>query len=165
MYLQHRPQQGLELFEADNGDMALTFAPEWGGRLLSARVHGVELLWQNPNLIGHDLGPARPVGEWPDNSAGMSTWANVGGSKTWPAPQGWAGPGEWPGPPDRVIDGGPWSTRSDWNELADTLEVTTTSAPDPRSGLKVVRLHRIPARGTTFELITTFINSSTRPVR
>ncbi|WP_423919578.1 hypothetical protein ACPEEZ_12585 [Frigoribacterium sp. 2-23] len=152
--------------------LRLVFAPSRGGRLLGLAVDGHELLWKNPRLVDEDFLPVRPVADWPAGDGGMSTWANLGGSKTWPAPQGWSGPGEWAGPPDGVLDAGEWAvtverafdTVSGAAVSSDTV-VTLTSAPDPRSGLRVSRTFTVPHAGLAFAQRVEFTNTSAEPVR
>lgn len=153
----------LPLTRVSTDDLTLTFAASRGGRLISLTVGETELLWHNPALLDDALRPIVPVGQWPDGSAGMSSWANVGGSKTWPAPQGWSGSGEWAGPPDQVLDSGPWQEEVAIG--ADSVTVRLTSRDDRRSGIRAVRRFDIPATGTAFEQTTTFLNISDVPVR
>jgi hypothetical protein len=128
------PTDLFPLTTIGHGDLRAVFAPTLGGRMLSLRVRDEELLWQNPALVGPDLRPAAPLATWPRGDGGMGTWANVGGSKTWPAPQGWTSADEWAGPPDPVFDAGAWTV----------VEHTPTSirlrsAPDARTGLLLER--------------------------
>ncbi|MWV57788.1 DUF4380 domain-containing protein [Rathayibacter sp. VKM Ac-2754] len=148
----------LPLLAVSTPDLELVFAPTCGGRLLSLVVGGHELLWQNPELVSSALTPVAPVAEWPAGTGGMSTWANLGGSKTWPAPQGWSGPDEWAGPPDPVLDSGAWA--SEWTVDESSVEVVLTSPDDPRSGLRVTRRFTIPAVGSSFGERVTFENVS-----
>ncbi|KQQ05565.1 MULTISPECIES: DUF4380 domain-containing protein [unclassified Rathayibacter] len=148
----------LPLLAVTTPDLALVFAPSCGGRLLSLVVDGRELLWRNPELVSATLTPIVPVAAWPAGTAGMSSWANLGGSKTWPAPQGWSGPGEWAGPPDPVLDSGAWA--SEWTREPSSVEVVLTSPDDPRSGLRVTRRFTIPATGSSFGERVTFENVS-----
>ncbi|MFJ9781891.1 DUF4380 domain-containing protein [Amycolatopsis sp. NPDC101161] len=136
----------------DRGDLRLGLVPELGGRLLSVRYRGAELLWRNAELLDDDL-----RGEYAPNSGRMGDWVNYGGDKTWPAPQGWAGPDQWPGPPDPVLDSGPYTA------VVDGDTVTMTSAPDPRTGLRFTRAITILDDG--YELRLTAENTSARPVR
>lgn len=151
----------LPLLRVTTPDLELVLAPTRGGRLLSLVAGGREFLWRNPELVGDDLAPVVPVAEWPASDGDMSTWANVGGSKTWPAPQGWSGPDEWAGPPDPVLDSGPWSAT--WTTDDARAVVTLTSADDPRSGLRVERRFVVPASGTAFTQTATFTNVSSTP--
>ncbi|RSD19814.1 DUF4380 domain-containing protein [Amycolatopsis eburnea] len=136
----------------ERGGLRLGLVPELGGRLLSVSRDGVELLWRNPALLGDDL-----VGEYAPNSGRLGDWVNYGGDKTWPAPQGWDGPDQWPGPPDPVLDSGPYALAVD----GDTA--TMTSAPDPRTGLRLTRAITLLDDGYALRL--TALNTADRPVR
>ncbi|WP_370969503.1 DUF4380 domain-containing protein [Amycolatopsis sp. cg9] len=125
----------------ERGDLRLGLVPELGGRLLSVRYRDAELLWRDPALLGDDL-----RGEYGPNSGRMGDWVNYGGDKTWPAPQGWDGPDQWPGPPDPVLDSGPYTAVTN----GDT--VTMTSAPDPRTGLRLTRAITILDDGYRLDL-------------
>lgn len=153
----------LPLLAVTTPDLALVFAPTCGGRLLSLVAGGRELLWQNPELLDGALRPVVPVAEWPAGAGGMSTWANPGGSKTWPAPQGWSGEDEWAGPPDPVLDSGAWS--AEWTQDSGSVEVVLTSPDDPRSGLRVTRRFSVPTSGTAFGERIVFENVSARERR
>lgn len=121
------------------GALRAVFAPSMGGRLLSLRKHGDEMLWQNPRLFRPDLTLVAPTAEWPVPDGSFSSWANPGGGKTWPAPQGWSGPSEWAGPPDPVLDGGRYEASVDVSPDGGRARVRLTSAVDPRTGLRVSR--------------------------
>jgi hypothetical protein len=139
----------------DNGVVRLGFVPAIGGRLLSFRYRGSELLWRNRLLLDDSLAP---VGDHvlAPNDGRMGDWVNYGGDKTWPAPQGWDGPDRWAGPPDPVLDSGPYTV-----DLADG--VAMTSAVDPRTGLRLTRHFRLRPQGYVLDL--TAVNQSERPVR
>ena len=147
------------LLALEDGDLRAVFAPTLGGRMLSLRSGDEEFLWQNPALIGPDLQPAVPVATWPRGDRGMATWANVGGSKTWPAPQGWTADDEWAGPPDGVLDAGPWSVE----DLSATA-VVLRSAADPRTGLRIERAFALLGGGRIDERIR-FENTGTTTTR
>jgi hypothetical protein len=136
----------------ERGDLRLGLVPELGGRLLSVRHRGVELLWRNADFVDDDL-----RGEYAPNAGRMGDWVNYGGDKTWPAPQGWDGPDQWPGPPDPVLDSGPYAVAAD----GDT--VTMTSAPDLRTGLRLTRAITILDDGYRLDLRAE--NVSARRVR
>jgi hypothetical protein len=136
----------------ERGDLRLGLVPELGGRLLSVRHRGVELLWRDTELLDDDL-----RGEYAPNAGRMGDWVNYGGDKTWPAPQGWDGPDQWPGPPDPILDSGPYTA------VVDGDTVTMTSAPDPRTGLRFTRAITILDDG--YELRLTAGNTSSRRVR
>lgn len=150
--------------QVDTGDLCLTFLPGLGGRLLSVRCGGAELLWQNPAYVDRgSLRTVRPRPDWAPLDGTMGSWANVGGSKTWPAPQGWTDDTEWAGPPDPVLDSGAWTMES--AVAADgTVHLRMASPDDPRTGLRIIRELTVPA-GRTFTQRSTFRNVSDRPVR
>ena len=153
----------LPVHRVGNGELELAFLPSVGGRLISVRCRGAELLWRNPEYLDADLGTVRPRSAWAPLDGSMGSWANVGGSKTWPAPQGWSGAHEWPGPPDGVLDAGTWA----WEDeiRADgTRVVRLTSPDDSRTGLRVVREVTLPPDGTAFRQRNIFRNVSDRDV-
>jgi len=156
--VEHRGEGDLPLLSVSTDELELVFAPTRGGRLLSVVHGGRELLWRDPALLDASLRPVVPVAEWPTGDGGMSTWANVGGSKTWPAPQGWSGPDEWAGPPDPVLDSGAWSAT--WSVDDAVAVVTLTSPDDPRSGLRVTRRFTVPAASPCFSQHVVFENVS-----
>jgi hypothetical protein len=140
-----------------------SFLPKVGGRLLSLRVDGRELLWQNPWYFADELRALRQRSDWPELDGTFSTWANIGGSKTWPAPQGWEGDDQWAGPPDPILDSGAWSwAESEWPDGG--LIITMTSPDDPRTGLRVRRHFVIPAVGVQFNQTMSLTNTSPRTV-
>ena len=153
----------LPLLRADNGTLQLTFLPSVGGRLLSIVASGRELLWRNPDYFDADFRVVRRRSAWARLDGSFSSWANIGGSKTWPAPQGWAGEGEWAGPPDDVLDAGAWSIDVAESETGD-MTVVMTSPEDQRSGLRITRRFEIPVAGAEFRQLITFTNVSDRPI-
>ena len=153
----------LPLLRADNGTLQLTFLPSVGGRLLSIVASGRELLWRNPDYFDADFRVVRRRSAWARLDGSFSSWANIGGSKTWPAPQGWAGEGEWAGPPDDVLDAGVWSIDVAESETGD-MTVVMTSPEDQRSGLRITRRFEIPVAGAEFRQLITFTNVSDRPI-
>jgi len=153
----------LPLLRAANGTIALTFLPAVGGRLLSIVASGRELLWRNPQYFDANLRAVRPRSTWATLDDTFASWANVGGSKTWPAPQGWAGEGEWAGPPDAVLDAGTWVIDAAADEHGDMI-VSMTSPDDARTGLRITRRFALPSSGAEFTQLTTFTNVSDRDV-
>ncbi|MFV0430093.1 MAG: hypothetical protein ACK5KO_11810 [Arachnia sp.] len=147
----------------DNRRLRLTFWPGCGGRLIGIEIDGVQLLWRNPDYISAEGTLVAPKATWRPLDGTMGSWANVGGSKTWPAPQGWDGPGQWPGPPDGVLDSGEWELDQAAADGITTL--TLISPPDPRSGLQITRVFRIPDGGTGFAQDISFVNVGHAPVR
>lgn len=146
-----------------NDHVELGFVPELGGRLLSLRFAGRELLWRNDSLVDAEL---EPVGGhvFAPNSGTMGDWVNYGGDKTWLAPQALdegdgGGDDGWAGPPDPVLDSGPYTV-----DVRDG-SVLMSSGTDPRTGVRLTRAVTIePGRaGYRLELLAS--NLSDRPVR
>ncbi|SDY42791.1 protein of unknown function [Amycolatopsis xylanica] len=139
----------VEVRWLDNGILRLGFVPALGGRLLSLIFDGKEVLWRNASLLDDSL---QPIGHTPKPVSGtMGDWVNYGGDKTWPAPQD-----EWCGPPDPILDSGPYTVSG---------ELVLTSAPDPRTGLRLSRQFTLLPDASSFHLRLTAVNISPRPVR
>lgn len=146
----------------DNGVLRLGFVPQAGGRLLSVQLHGQETLWRDADVLDDALHPVGAAVIGPHDGP-MSAWVNLGGDKTWPAPQGWSGPTEWAGPPDPVLDSGPY----DW-ALDSTAEgavvLTLTSGDDPRTGLRLTRRIALAPGAAAYDVRLTATNTADREV-
>jgi Domain of unknown function (DUF4380) len=135
-----------------NGLISLSIVPEIGGRLLDLSLGRSRILYSNPRLRGKAI---------PGLGEGESS-RNYGGSKDWPAPQGWSSEGEWPGPPDPVLDCGAYDWRS---ELApDWASVHLRSAHDEYAGVTMSRQIKISSGTSSVEVLHTMHNTSQRPV-
>ncbi|HZC24428.1 MAG TPA: DUF4380 domain-containing protein, partial [Candidatus Binatia bacterium] len=88
---------------------------------------------------------------------------NYGGSKVWPAPQGWTSEQEWPGPPDAVLDCGPY----DWHAAldSDSATIQLQSQHDDYTGITMRREIKVRAGSSSVEVLHTMLNTSRRPVR
>lgn len=155
------PELVLQRLETES--LALTFLPGVGGRLLSLVADGRERLWVNPDFFDRDLRAVRARRDWSVVDGTFASWSNVGGSKTWPAPQGWDGDDQWPGPPDAVLDSGSWSFAS-WRSDDATI-VRLVSPDDPRTGVRIERRFEVPDRGRAFRQHITFVNVGEREHR
>jgi hypothetical protein len=153
----------LALLRINTGRLAAVFLPGVGGRLLSLRLDGTEILWVNPAIFSDDFICTRPRASWPRIDGTFSSWTNVGGSKTWPAPQGWENDSQWPGPPDAVLDAGVWNAKVDISP--GSLTVSMVSPNDTRTGLQVTRCFTFREGSTNFDEEISFTNVSDRPVR
>lgn len=153
----------LPLHAVANDRLRLVFLPTVGGRLISLRVDGRELLWHNPALLDDELRAVVPRSSWPVLDGTFASWANIGGSKSWPAPQGWDGPDQWQGPPDAVLDSGEYVWRE--SPTADGVRIVLTSAEDPHTGLRIERRFDVPSSGTEFAESLALTNATDRPVR
>ncbi len=147
--------------------MVLTFLPTVGGRLVSLLANGQELLWRDLGILDENFVARRPRAQWPEVDGTFVSWVNVGGAKTWPAPQGWGGEGEWAGPPDAVIDSGVWACSLDTDLEVETRRITVslTSPDDARTGLRMSRECVIEDGAPDFVQRSTFTNVSDRTIR
>ncbi|GAA4889300.1 DUF4380 domain-containing protein [Streptomonospora salina] len=151
-----------ERIALDNGVLRLTAAPGLGGRVLSLRTAGgAEFLYRNPRLLDEDLQVREGVRLGPTEGP-MSAWNNVGGDKTWPAPQGWDGPGEWAGPPDPVLDSGAYAARTETTADGSAV-LTMTSGDDPRTGLRLSRRVTMAPEASGYRLDLGAVNTSGTP--
>ncbi|MCJ0893782.1 DUF4380 domain-containing protein [Rhodococcus sp. ARC_M5] len=146
----------------DNAVLRLGFVPALGGRLLSMRMRGQELLWRNASLLDDALHPVGSHVPEPVSGA-MSLWNNYGGDKTWPAPQGWSASTEWAGPPDPVLDSGYYDWTVDRTDKSTT--VTMTSGHDPRTGLTVTRAVSVTRGQSAYDVHLSAQNTSENNVR
>lgn len=144
----------------DNGTIRLGLAPDLGGRLLSLQLQGVEFLYRASDLVNDEL--VYTGDREPRAARTLQDWVNVGGDKTWPAPQGWELPTQWPGPPDAVLDAGPYTPAAE--ELDGAKAVTVSSGVEPRTGLRIQRRLVLPATGTRLRLELSLENASAAPV-
>src|SRR6516225_4581890 len=148
--------RGWRAVRLANGILDLFVVPEIGGRVIQLQIGGSDLLYVNARHAGRVYRPQE------NNSD--SGWKNYGGSKVWPAPQGWTSDDEWPGPPDPVLDGGTYSCEI-VEERPETVAVRLESAPDEYTGLTFSRVIRIVQNSATVEIQHTMRNTSVRPVR
>lgn len=135
-----------------NGLISLSIVPEIGGRLLDLGLGGNQIFYSNPRLRGKTA-PRLPDG-------GSSR--NYGGSKVWPAPQGWSSEQEWPGPPDPVIDCGAY----DWKaELGPESAIVHLQSPhDEYTGITIRRQIKVSSSTSSVEVLHTMENTSRRRV-
>jgi Domain of unknown function (DUF4380) len=147
---------GWEAIRLSNGIVDLIAVPEIGGRILQLKLGGEEYFYVNPRHAGRVYPP-----EENNLAAG---WKNYGGSKVWPAPQGWSSDCEWPGPPDPVLDGGNYA----WEILdggSNEAVLSLASPADQYTGLVMLREIRVLAGAATVQIRHRMRNASIRPVR
>ncbi|MFC1561016.1 DUF4380 domain-containing protein [Candidatus Latescibacterota bacterium] len=103
-----------------NSYTRLDVVPELGGKIMGYNPMGLQILWHNPAHEGEvEIFLRNDFGE---------TFINAGGAKVWPAPQD-----KWGGPPDRILDGSPYTYSFDGKTI------TVTSPEDDginRTGLQ-----------------------------
>lgn len=154
--LTYKAYCGWKTIRLSNGIIDLFIAPDLGGRIIQLRFNSREFFYVNSRHFGRTYPPA-------ENCAAAG-WKNYGGSKVWPAPQGWEGEGQWPGPPDPVLDGGAYA----WRVLEQTprcVAVYLESAPDPYTGLTLSRDIRIFENISLIQIAHKMRNTSLRRAR
>jgi len=145
--------RGWNAFALTNTFVSVHVAPDIGGRVIQFYLADHPFLFVNNDLAGRVLAA--------DEKGG---WNNYGGSKLWPAPQGWENDQQWPGPPDPVLDGGRYQA-SITASNADEVAVTVTSPEDERTGIQFSRTVRLFAGEARVRHDCTMRNISRRPVR
>lgn len=148
--------RGWKVLRLANGRVELFIVPEIGGRIMQLRFAGTDFLYVNPRHAGRVYPPEENC-----RSAG---WKNYGGSKVWPAPQGWLTPDQWPGPPDSVLDGGPYAWRA-LEESPRSAALRLESPPDEATGIAFSRVLRVLAGEPAVRIIHRMTNISARRVR
>jgi len=125
--------RGWRAIELSNGVCKAVAVPDVGGRIMSFCLGPYEYLWVNPHLMGKLFSAEENMGD-----GSLAAWKNYGGSKTWPAPQGWDTDDQWHGPPDPVLDSGRY--RVERAEVTSQVAVVRmVSPPDPRTGVQITR--------------------------
>ncbi len=130
--------------------------PEIGGRIIQLKLDEFEYLWVNDHLAGQ---PATPTGLGVDGG-----WLNYGGSKIWPAPQGWGRDDRWPGPPDAVLDGSP-HVGSILVPEGECASVQVVSQRDDRSGIQFTRTLKVCNNAARVSIDCKMENIDTKPRR
>ncbi len=167
--VQNVDYHGWKCVELSNGRIDVVVAPQLGGRIIQLRLGDVEVLWVNPKLAGKVVLYA--TGRIADAATQKKPpdWANYGGDKLWPAPQGFDRPDQWPGPPDPVHKGGTVDNgKYELTVLASGPAEAAVRMASPRdlyAGIRFIREIRVRPRTTTVELTATMVNVVDRPVR
>jgi len=139
-----------------NGLIELFVVPELGGRIIQLRLGSFEFFYVNPRHRGQVYSP--------EENCLRAGWKNYGGSKVWPAPQGWESKEQWPGPPDPILDGGAYFCRV-VEESPESVAVYLESQHDEYTGLTFAREIRLLADCSTAHILHNMRNTSSRPVR
>jgi len=149
--------RGWATYQLANGLVTLHVAPDLGGRVIQFQLGDHPFFFVNEDLVGRVFPPE-------ENGGGKGGWKNYGGSKVWPAPQGWETDAQWPGPPDPVLDGGKYRAEITAN-APEGVAVTVTSPPDVRTGIQFARTIGLAPGSTRVKLECAMKNISLRPVR
>jgi uncharacterized protein DUF4380 len=147
---------GWNAFRLANGIIELYIVPELGGRIIQLRFGCHEFFYVNSLHRGRIYRPE-------ENCLGAG-WKDYGGSKVWPAPQGWDSDSQWPGPPDPVLDGGSYSYHVA-GDSPDSAAIFLESPRDEYTGLSFSREIRVFENSSAVRIVHQMRNSSLRPVR
>jgi Domain of unknown function (DUF4380) len=148
--------QGWKVYRLTNGLISLYIAPQLGGRAIQLELGGQSLFFVNKSLAGKVL---------PESENNLkSGWANYGGDKVWPAPEGWDNDNQWPSIPYYILDGSTWDAEVMTNNSAE-VALRVTSPKDPRSGVQFVRTFHVYAGTTRVKVEELMRNISRRQVR
>mgnify|MGYP005859569351 CR=1 FL=1 len=145
---------GWRAIELHKGLIRAVLVPDTGGRIMAYDLGPYPFLWTNSALLGRLLTPEEHVGD-----GLIAAWKNYGGSKTWPAPQGWSTEEEWHGPPDPVLDSGRYTIK----EVGITAGGATAclrSPTDPRMGVQITRQLTLHPGGSRATLHLEMVNAS-----
>jgi hypothetical protein len=154
---EHTDFCGWPAIRLANGIVETVIVPDIGGRIMSFDLGTHPFLWINRRLAGTLFSPEENRGD-----GSLAAWKNYGGSKTWPAPQGWDTEDQWHGPPDPVLDTGRYALQAlEWALEAATVRVR--SPADPRTGVQLTRQLTLHAGGSRATLHLEMRNVSDRP--
>jgi len=147
---------GWQTYRLTNGVVALTIAPDLGGRALQFELGQHAYFFANRELAGK-------VVPREQNDRGRA-WANYGGDKDWLAPQGFDAADQWAGPPDYTIDGSRYAAEV-VRDTPEEVALRVTSPPDDRSGLVLSRTYTIERGSTRVRIEHRMRNVAHRNVR
>ena len=100
----------------------------------------------------------------PEQNNLKSGWANYGGDKAWPGPEGWSNDDQWPSIPYYVLDGSKYDAEITSNNSGE-VAVKVTSPKDPRTGVQFVRTFHVYANTTRIKVEQVMRNISKRQIR
>ena len=154
--LESTQYEGWKAYRLTNGLITLYVAPEIGGRAIQLELGDQTYFFVNKELVGKVL---------PESENNLkSGWANYGGDKVWPAPEGWMNDHEWPSIPYYILDGSPFKSEVVKN-TPEEVAVRVTSPPDPRTGVQFTRTFHVYAGTTRVQVDQVMRNISQRQVR
>src|SRR5439155_1046775 len=148
--------RGWKAYKLTNGIISLFVAPEIGGRAIQLQLGDQEFFFVNKDLAGKVL---------PESQNNLKAgWANYGGDKVWPAPEGWMSDDEWPSIPYFILDGSRFESEV-VKESPGEVAVRVTSPLDPRTGVQFVRTYHVFAGTTRVKVEQVMRNISRREIR
>lgn len=154
--LEKTEYRGWKAYKLSNGIINLYVAPEIGGRAIQLQLGDKELFFVNKDLAGQVL---------PESQNNLKAgWANYGGDKVWPAPEGWMSDSEWPSIPYYILDGSRFESEV-VKESPDEVAVRVSSPGDPRTGVQFIRTYHVYAGTTRVKVEQVMRNISRREIR
>lgn len=154
--LERTQYKGWSVYRLTNGIIRLLIAPDIGGRAIQLQLGEQDFFFVNADLAGKVL-PR-------EQNNVKSGWANYGGDKVWPAPEGWRSDSEWPSIPYYTLDGSKFKAQV-VTETPAEVAVRVTSPPDQRTGVQFVRTFHVYAGTTRIKVEQVMRNISRRQVR
>lgn len=148
---------GWQAVRLSNDLIEAVIVPEIGGRIMVFNLGPYAYLWVNPALAGRLFSSEENQG-----NGTLAAWKNYGGSKTWPAPQGWETENEWHGPPDPVLDTGRYVLDAT-GQSEEAVYVQVSSPTDPRTGVRITRKLTLRNSGARAALHLEMENTSNIP--
>ncbi len=144
------------VYKLSNGLISLYVAPQLGGRAIQLQLGDHEYFFVNRTLEGKVL---------PESENNLKAgWANYGGDKVWPGPEGWMNDGEWPSIPYYILDGSTYKAEIVTDTPAEAA-IRVTSPEDPRTGIQFIRTFHVYADTTRVKVDQVMRNISRRQVR
>jgi Domain of unknown function (DUF4380) len=148
--------RGWKAYRLTNGLVSLYVVPDIGGRAIQLQIGDRELFFVNPLFAGKVL----PESE----NNPQAGFANYGGDKVWPAPEGWLNDEQWPSIPYYVLDGSRFRAEVISNSPQE-VALRVTSPGDPRTGVQFARTYHIYAGTTRLRVDELMRNVSRRQIR
>lgn len=144
------------VYKLSNGLVSLYIAPDIGGRAIQLQLGDQEFFFVNRDLEGKVL---------PESQNNLKAgWANYGGDKAWPGPEGYTSDNQWASVPYYVLDGSHYQSQVVTDTPAE-VAVRVTSPGDPRTGVQLIRTFHMYADTTRIKVDEVMRNISRREIR
>jgi hypothetical protein len=155
-HLEQTQYRKWNAYKLSNGLVSLFVAPDIGGRAIQLQLGDQEYFFVNKDLEGKVL---------PESENNLKTgWANYGGDKAWPGPEGWMSDNEWASVPYYILDGTRYKSEIVTNNASE-VAVRVTSPEDPRTGTQFIRTFHVYADTTRIKVEQVMRNISRRQIR
>jgi Domain of unknown function (DUF4380) len=148
--------RGWNAYRLSNGLVTLIVVPDIGGRAIQLQLGSKELFFVNPAFAGKVLPESQN-----NPKAGF---ANYGGDKLWPAPEGWMSDDQWPSIPYFTLDGSRYQAEVLTNTPQE-VALRVTSPEDPRTGIQFARTYHVYSGITRLRVDEVMRNISHRQIR